>query len=531
MTENNRSNRIAAMLETAYAYTRRKDAIQYSNSELTPIYRYMNGPIRRTDGFSPEEATQDHYRFTVCSSFFYNLLWDTFRYRFCGDIQRHPCAVSEIFYKSQTVYEWEKGSGKTVTMAIREMLPMVQAGDAFEFAHHNNAARHIMLIGENGVMLHSNGANYDWNKSEERWESDGSIRITSIEEFMLHALGELPIQHYDSLRLIRILDAVDPNRFPLTPQAESRLKYPGLDIDRRCNRRAWQSVCPGETLTYTLRLTNTNPFRENHRMSQKIFRNLQVEEILPEGTELVISSLTGDVTIQDGVLRWNVDIGTEQTVVLQYSVKVKEDLPFGSSIVSEGGHVDNIPTNRIVTPVGNCMTQQQWLTLQGLATSDALEKAEIMGDGIAQWVYRNILDMQISIPTAAELIDAQYLRGTCTHIDNIYPALYHKEAADKDNGNACEYKIPEMEGGRALVCVDGYHRILELRGENLQAGDVIVIAKSLAGKDVEAEQILCLGGNMCVKSAGGSFEIAPLPHLDGLFAKDYFAVLRPIMYR
>jgi len=530
MDETIRAQRIAAMLETAYAFARRGDAIQYSSTELTPIYRYMDGPIRRTDGFSPEDATQDSYRYTVCSSFFYNLLWDTFRYRFCGSKLRHPCAVSEVFYKSQTVFEWTKESGKTVTMAMREMLPLVQAGDAFEFAHHNNAARHIMLMGENGVMIHSNGANYDWEKAEERWESNGSIRVTSIEEFMLHALGELPIQHYDSFRLIRIIDAIDPDRFPLTPQAQSRLDYPGLDIDRRCDRRAWQNVCPGETITYTLRLRNTNPFRENHRMSQKIFKKLCVEEVLPQGTELVISSLTSDVRYEDGKLCWTVDIGTEQTVVLQYTVKVKDDMPAGCCIVSEGGHVDNIPTCRIVTPVGKSLSEKEWLAFQSLACPDALKNAEICGDGVAQWVYGKVLGKEITIPTVKELLDAQFTIGKCERDGKTYAALYHKEKITDQDRRTCVYKIPQMEGGRTLTCVDGYHRILELRGENLQAGDVVAIARKLGENTVAAEQILCLGGNMCVWSRDGGFVGVSLPHMDSLFACDYFAVLRPLMY-
>lgn len=519
-----RQERIAAMIETGYAYVRRGDAIQYNEMELTPVSRYEGGPFRRTDGFSPEDATQDNYQFTVCSSFFYNLLWDAFRYRFCDCELNHLCVTSEAYYKDYCIYHWEKESGKTVTKAIREALPLLQPGDAIEFSHHNIAGRHIMLVAENDVLLHSCGMNYNFAEGVENWEYNGGVRKTTLEDFMLHALGELPIQHYDYFNIYRLVDAIDPEKYPLTPQALSRLQYKGLDIDRRCDKRPWQVVRRGECITYTLRLTNHNPWRENHTTTHRDLLGIAVTEVLPEGAELVVSSLTNDVDFDGKTLRWTVDIGTEQTVVLQYTVRVKDDLPAGFNIISAGGSVANIPSNTIVTPVGCGFEAEDWLKLRNIAENGLPQEAEFSGDGVATWIYKHILCRDITLPTLEELLNQRFNREAYEkNADDPTKILLNKKA----DGTFHPYAVKGMEGGRALVCVDRYHRILEFRGEHLQAGDIILVCRRLSAEKAEAEQYLCLGGNRCVKSAAGRTEILPLPTPDGFFACDYFCVLRP----
>ena len=444
-----RQMRIDAMIETGYAYVRRGDAIQYNEMELTPVSRYEGGPFRRTDGFSPEDATQDNYQFTVCSSFFYNLLWDAFRYRFCDCELNHLCVTSEAYYKDYCIYHWEKESGKTVTMAMREALPLLQPGDAIEFSHHNIAGRHIMLVAENDVLLHSCGVNYNFAEGVENWEYNGGVRKTTIEDFMLHTLGELPISHYDYFNIYRLIDAIDPVQYPLTPQALSRLKHKGLDIDRRCDKRAWQVVRPGESITYTLRLTNHNPWRENHTTTHRDFHNISVCEVLPEGTELVLSSLTNDVDFDGKTLRWMVDIGTEQTVVLQYTVRVTEEAKFGTSIVSKGGYVADIPSNTILTPVGSGLTLEQWNALRDLEKNGLPTNREYGDDGVATWVYRHILGQDVTIPTLEELLNQRFTRREyLSKPDDPTKVLLDK----KEDEVKHPYAICGMEGGRSLVC-------------------------------------------------------------------------------
>ncbi len=521
-----RQKRIAAMIETGYAYVRRGDAIQYNETELTPVSRYDGGPFRRTDGFSPEDATQDSYRFTVCSSFFYNVLWDAFRYRFCNCELNHLCITAESYYKDYCIYHWEKECGKTVTMAMREALPLLEPGDAIEFSHHNIAGRHIVLVAEDGVLLHSCGLNYNFAEGIENWEYNGGVRKTTIEDFMLHTLGELPILHYDYFNIYRLVDAIDSQQYPLTPQALSRLKYKGLDIDRRCDKRAWQVVRPGETITYTLRLTNHNPWRENHTTTHRDLCGIPVAEVLPEGTELVLSSLTNDADYDGKNLRWTVDIGTEQTVVLQYTVRVKEDMPLGSNIVSTGGCVANIPSNTIVTPVGSGLDAAEWLTLRNLAKDGLPLHAEFAGDGVAAWVYKHMLQREVTLPTLEELLNSRFIRRAYAEkADDPSKVLLDK----KDDGVLHPFAVGGMEGGRSLVCVDRYHRILEFRGEHLQGGDIILVCRRLGLSHTETEQYLCLGGNRCIKSASGTAEVISLPAPDSFFACDYFCVLRPAM--
>ena len=69
MTEERRQQYVKAFEETALAYFRKRDRIQYESSDMTYLHKTLGGPFRRTDKFSPEAATKDSYLFSVCSSF------------------------------------------------------------------------------------------------------------------------------------------------------------------------------------------------------------------------------------------------------------------------------------------------------------------------------------------------------------------------------------------------------------------------------------------------------------------------------
>lgn len=554
-----RALQVEAVVETAYALHRRKEAIQYESKELTPLHKDFGGPFRRTDGFAAEQATQDHYCYSVCSSFFYSLLWDTFRYEFCGSSMDHTCYDAKNYYEKNIVCRWKRGDETGQKAAFRKVLEVMQPGDALVY-DHKNSLRHIMLCLPGEKLMHCNGAAFDFVAGKESWETDGAIRLTTYQDFLLNMLGEYPFWHYDEVCVLRYLDDIDPEKYPLTPQALSRLKYKGLDIDRRADRRACQTVAPGETITYTLRLTNSNPrlrydCPETYRygiVSDMAFENLEVEEVIPEGTELVVSSLTNDAKLENGKLLWTLDLGVEQVKTLQYTVRVKDDVPCGSYIVSGGGRVDNIPSNEIKILVGVGVSQEDWQKLQALSQEGALADAKIQGDGIAQWVYDTVLGKSVTISTAKQIMDAQYetydypistKQYACwkwegeTVDENGNPRvvnftmLREKEHVTEQDKAVCAHMVPTMVGGKSLLCVDRFHRMLEFRSEYLRPGDVVAAVQNLKGDACQTEQYLCLGGGKCVYSTPNGFEVMALPNMEEkMFLSSYFAVLRPTMW-
>lgn len=74
MTDELKRQYAAALEETALAYFRKRDRIQYESSDMTYLHKFLGGPFRRTDGISPESATKDEPMFSVCSSFYVRCL-------------------------------------------------------------------------------------------------------------------------------------------------------------------------------------------------------------------------------------------------------------------------------------------------------------------------------------------------------------------------------------------------------------------------------------------------------------------------
>ncbi len=88
--QNEYNRRVAAVLETAFAFHRRGNCIQYDSVALTyaKTRRGAPGCRRATDEFSPEDATVNAARYTVCSTFIYNTYFEAIGWRPASCLRR-----------------------------------------------------------------------------------------------------------------------------------------------------------------------------------------------------------------------------------------------------------------------------------------------------------------------------------------------------------------------------------------------------------------------------------------------------------
>ena len=384
---------------------------------------------------------------------------------------------------------------------------VLQEGDFIIIRNPKAKTMHVMLRISGDRIVHCSGWKYKFAEGREVWETFGGIRIDTIQNFFLDMLGVYPFHNFSHWWVVRILDAIDPEQYPLTEATKARVAHPGLNLDFTSSVRRYHNVKAGDSITYTLRIRNdqTRDVKEPHV--------LPVEITLPAGTQLQESGLDSLYTLQDGKLCRTVTVYPMQEQTLSVTVRVG-DVPCGTAVQAEAT-VAGIPIAAQPNFVGERLT---------LEDACKLAKAE---SGTAAQVYETVLGKQVAIPTAEELLNALYERGPAKiWEDENLEAFKEKQLLHKIGSHPAEAMlVPGLWGGRALGEVSQYDRVLELRPEYLCPGDVVLAAKNLQAEGLDSEEILILGGGNVLRNG----EKTETPDFDSLFAYDWFAVLRPCM--
>ena len=506
MTEEIRKQYAAALEEVAMAYERKRDRIQYESSDLTYLHKFLGGPFRRTDRVSPEQAQKDAPMFSVCSSFMHAILWEACRYQLCGSDLNHSCQDIVDTYTEQTVYAYAEGGEVKPKRGFRECLENLREGDFILIRNPKAKTMHVMLRISGERIIHCTGWKYKFAEGKEQWETYGAIRIDTIQNFFLDMLGVYPFHNFSHWWVVRILDAIDPEKYPLTDITKARLANPGLNIDFTSSVRRYHNVQAGDSITYTLRIRN-----DHDRDSKCVLEDLPVEITLPQGAELQTTALDSLFSLQDGKLTRTVTAHPMQEQTLSVTVKVG-DLPKGTEVLAEA-KVAGIPITAAPHTVGSRLTAAEVCSLQ------------TAGQGSAKQVYADLLGKSISIPTAEELLDALYRRVPVECLDDEDRETYKDNVMLQKVGSPAAERmmVPGLIGGRSLGEVSQYERVLEFRSEYLQPGDVLLAVRNLRRDSMETEEYLILGGGKVLKNG----EKTDAPDFDEFLACDWFTVLRP----
>lgn len=160
----------------------------------------------------------------------------------------HFCLDVVKDYEAQTVYAYAEGGEVKPKRGFRECLEVLKPGDFIIIRNPKADNYHVMLRISDERIIHCSGHKYEFKEGVEKWETFGAVRIDTIQNFFLDMLGVYPFHNFSHWWVVRILDAIDPVQYPLTPAALSRLKYPGLNIDRTA-ACAGIRPCSPETLS------------------------------------------------------------------------------------------------------------------------------------------------------------------------------------------------------------------------------------------------------------------------------------------
>ena len=335
--------------------------------------------------------------------------------------------------------------------------------------------QHVVFYIGDGWMLDADGVAYNMNEGKETIESKGVVcNLHHVADYFVNGTspvagtffrlgeGEEDQPVFAVLRPLNVLtlDAGtgDPgqdllktdytlperklnygpepisNRFGITPATRSRMMYPGLEIDRTVDVTPYGSVRQGGRLRYSVKVTNRSndpaytwfrSLKEPYYGSDYV--GLTVRERIPAGTSLHYAH--GAPMAEGDVLTWTVDIPAGSTRELFYIVDVTA--PMGSLIISDGGFVADIPSNRIETMVGGekldiphrgALRDFSCTNLQNLEERYGIGK-EVADLAFAVAAYEKGMGLQLALPDCQTLLDNLFEK-ICIHTEHGYLNCY-----------------------------------------------------------------------------------------------------------
>lgn len=404
-----------AVLETAFAYYRKGPKIQYDSTELTTEDRESTGVCRLNSGDSPEMTGDDRSFYTVCSDWCYDVYYNAFGYQLTGSARRaftynmtptptcDPTVILKCGLYMDDVHTrdkfefieqcqklWEPGDVIVIYARLEDGTE--KGGHAMLFiGDYNNSGKNY--------ILHSSGSKIDLSTGIDRIEKPGSIRLQDAYEHLFDpntarnspavlegnaslSNHNLNPDKYTEMILLRPRLAKDfPTQVP--PATQTRLKYPGLDIDRSTNLSRYVSVRRGDEVTITVTLKNnaTSPAQQ-----------LRVTEPIPHGGEIAADSITEGGTLCANGVSWTVDLPAGCEKKLSYRVKVTARR--GDTFSLPGGMVDHIPTRPLWYSVaGTSVDAQLWSRITENDLPSGCSEA-----AFACALYRRVLGMDLQLP-------------------------------------------------------------------------------------------------------------------------------------
>ena len=539
--------RFQAMAAAAMAYYDKGHSMQYDGKSIVnDIPRKDGGKIRTTEYEPPEYATPHNTLYSVCSTFMHEIVYEAYGYDLLGSC---GAVVTAALAKIKTddplcLYRFDISTGEDVNEAIDKMLAMAKPGDIFNtYSNKSDAGHAMMYVGDvlgdgKTYLVHCFGSHMDTAKQVDNKEyapnspliddrygvrtykdtKGGSIRMNDAYKMMHNSYGKPGGQKYISL--LRPLNLMNEKDYPIPAKTRFRMNHPRFAVDRTLDRTRFCSYEKGETATLTLALSN----------SSKTAYSVPVTEKIPAGVKL--KATPAGATVSGDTITWNVDLPaeSEKTLTIEYEVTADR----GTQIVFDGSSVGDIPATEIaVTVSGRKLNEEDQKKLDDIAArkyTETITNAKIKSSDLGDYVYHNILGLQVEMPTMKEIAEMlteerEFSDGTKARVLKDRSKLTAEEKAID------AMIVPMFHGGKNMWNRYGHERMNDLVDMHVEPGDIILSTENVR-KPISVNAMVYLGKGKYVKldSAGRPNIVEEPDFFKNLFASAFFGIRPSLGY-
>ena len=508
-----------AFIETAVAYNIHAPYTQYDQQWLTSTTGIGSGGSRRINfRFTPEECTSDHNCFTICCNFQFEVVYETIGYELLGDPLR--CVTDQLCMlapEEMVVFKYDNNLSKSKEdreAAAAMFHSLLQPGDLIVVRYFGDSNGHaVMYAGDvwgDGVpqMSHSSGS--DSKSTDPVWEAKGSATI----EPFANRFG--PGQYLDLTKegsVVSRYTILRPALMPygLTDNAKARMHTKRLNIQRTVSEGYYGCAPTDTVMTYDLSI------QSRHTETQTV----PVEEIIPEGVELVPGSITGGGKATGNKINWTITIKPEETIHLTYKVKITAQR--GAQIVSTGGNVGGIRSNTLKTLVcgdyADCSAAKDPAKLEELVKS-----TELSGMRYVEKIYNDVLGIDLELPNEEGLFYGMFQK-----VFNTTNNWHLKDPVDDGYEIYRKMLEPRWFGGKQIFTDADQERTSDPKLTYLHDGDILFMGTTKKGVFWDSQTYIILDhmaygsdGKQLLTFTNEEFEIP-----QNSWSHSFFMVFRP----
>ena len=471
-----------AVVQTALAYYYHDPYVQYEGASLV---KDLYGTRALDSQYTAEYAAADEYLYTWCSDYGYRVYREvtgwTYTRSSAGFLTKDVVKIPAD--DPLTVFYYNPGTdARSSEQALEQCRSVLQPGDLLTYMTSDVDGHLLIYLGDafgdgKEYFLHSTSA----TGGTIRWDGDmagfspfeagGSVKLNTADEILFVRGGSRYLGNALVFNVIRPSNVLaDENgRYFLTPAAQSRLRYTGLECWKEADRPQYHDVLNGEDLQIFLTLTNH---------SDTDYAGLRVTEPIPEGQSVLDISDGGQTG--NGSIVWTLDLPAGQSIRLHYTVPVCADA--GAVLTFASGLVGEIPTRSFQMQVAaSRLTDAQNSSLLELA--DGALPAFLTDAGtvcdleLVNTFYREILGIESGLPASfADLLSALTEQKSALGSSTRYMQLKEPQQLDAAGAQLWKMLLQKHFSGRyANSGTEEIHtRNIEFVEERYQPGDIFI---------------------------------------------------------
>lgn len=475
------SEKEAALVAVAESYLQRGSRIQYDSEPIAE-----DGSMRYTLGAkSPEDYSGQLVGFTDENAFLY-------------DVYDKALGI-------EIVDEFIPGSALEVVSTAPALLEEseLNIGDILYVDYASQKDQKMLYLGD-GKLVYATGESYDAVTGKDNKEEDGAIKEATLD-------GIMGCQTVSVLRPFVLYEAK-----PLSQEVKNRIQnMQGVMAEKLSSHTAGVTVHPGEEVTYTYRIENTN----------KEEVNLDITDELSEYTTLV----SGCDAADGNELSWNVSVPAGETELVSYTVKVSDDTSVcGNVIDASKGMVGGLSVTCSDNSIELTMNEVDEERLQ--MGMHALSDSEFEYTTLVKWIYNVAFSKSASITgTPAEVLEQIYAGATAGGGGNNGAT---GEELPETVAKLLDMVPPSMFGGRGTTSkvevMFGQPRATILSQDDFITGDILIVQKDIA--DATSATMYIYNGSKFLELVSNKMNKNDASVLlEKMLSYDRFVVLRPSM--
>lgn len=458
-----REEKARVLLATAKAFVDRGPQLQYDQLSMD---RDVQITSRRRYTLPPEAATEQQRLYLDCATFICAAYYNAFGYRLEADV---TWDIRDLVEDCVFCHHFTGSESPAVIDALKaHMKNLLQPGDAVVYSKATNG--HIMLYKDENTYYHCSQAgipgSYDYKNRRDLVSEKGGMHVHDPRWWFEECPHDPVMRKYylfakgvEKIAIVRPLNRVGEP----TPNALARV---GAARDLHCqvtvSRSGGQTAAPGEAVEYTLTV-----------------RNDRVE--------------TASVTVTfDNQTVQTAHLAAGETARFRYTVTAPADGAF--RMAPPAVDVNGLQVYAPFVLVGKNLSEAGTKTLPA-----AVETALSRGRTAEEAIREAYAAQGVELP-AFRL----WLRDLFQRIDSTRGEIFVRRA-QTPSADMAVYGY--FGGTRVLtpeVCYDPFLRTLQLRMEDLQAGDILLCADDHTNRQICAA--MYTGSGFL-----GSFEVSQPP--------------------